>query len=135
MALDDHDLARLVDAARLARSRAYAPYSNFTVGCALQLADGTVVTGANIENSSYGLVLCAERAAMASLYADRPPGERSIVAVVIAGPDDVADCSPCGGCRQWIHELAPDAVVAFPWKGEVVTVGVDQLLPYGFDLG
>jgi cytidine deaminase len=134
MPVDDHDLARLTDAARLARTRAYAPYSNFPVGCALLLADGTVVTGANVENGSYPLGLCAETAAMASLYADHPEGERSIVAVVVAGPDGVADCSPCGACRQWIHELAPEAVVAFPWHGQQVAVTVDELLPFGFSL-
>jgi cytidine deaminase len=134
MPVQDRDIARLADAARLARTRAYAPYSNFPVGCALLLADGTVVTGANVENGSYGLGLCAERAAMASLFADHPPGERTIAAVVVAGPDGVADCSPCGACRQWIHELAPDAVVAFPWHGELVAVTVDELLPFGFEL-
>jgi cytidine deaminase len=133
MPVQDYDIARLADAARLARTRAYAPYSDFQVGCALLMADGTVVTGANVENGSYGLGLCAERAAIASLFADHPPGERTIEAVVVVGPDGV-DCSPCGACRQWIHELAADAVVVFPWQGELVSVTVPELLPFGFVL-
>lgn len=130
----DDAIAELFAAARQARRGAYAPYSDFAVGCAVLLDDGTVITGANIENGSYPVGLCAERATIATVFAQRPPGQRHIAAVAVAGPDDAADCAPCGACRQWLHELAGDATVVFPWHGEVRAAAVSELLPFGFDL-
>lgn len=134
MALTEEQLATLTEAARTARARSYSPYSNFAVGCAALLGDGTVVTGANIENGSYPVGICAERATIATIFSQRAPDERDIVAVVVAGPDDVDNCAPCGGCRQWLHELAPNATIGFPWDGSTVTMPVSDLLPFGFDL-
>jgi cytidine deaminase len=91
-------LARADEAARAA----YAPYSNYLVGCALLLKDGRVVTGCNVENAAYPLGVCAERAAISKAASDgvRPGG---IEAVAI-------NASPCGGCRQWLHEWQVERV-------------------------
>jgi len=134
MAVAQDVLEALAEAARSARAGAYAPYSEFPVGCAVLLADGTTVTGANIENGVYPVGLCAERAAIATVFSSRPAGERDIVAVVVVGPEGVADCSPCGGCRQWLHEFASDATIAFPQHGKLHATTAAELLPYGFTL-
>jgi len=97
------DPATLLDAAREAASRAYAPYSDFAVGAALLFDDGSIVTASNVENASYGLSLCAETLAVSKAMND---GRRAgLLAVAVAGPG--ADLtSPCGRCRQVLHELA-----------------------------
>jgi cytidine deaminase len=120
--LDDGDLLEL---AREAAGGAYAPYSGFHVGAAVLARDGRVVTGANVENSSYGLTLCAERAALGRAVAEGiRPGDVEAVAVT---------ASPCGACRQWLLEFAVERV-AFPWQGELVARRPDDLLPESFRL-
>jgi len=120
--MDDGDLLEL---AREAAGGAYAPYSGFHVGAAVLARDGRVVTGANVENSSYGLTLCAERAALGRAVAEGiRPGDIEAVAVT---------ASPCGGCRQWLLEFAVERVL-FPWQGELVARGPDELLPESFRL-
>jgi cytidine deaminase len=118
----------LMDAAREARSRAYAPYSGFTVGAALQTQDGTIVTGCNVENASYGLAICAERVAFARAIAQ---GHRHFSALAIAGPDGV-DAPPCGACRQFAAEFAPALTVSFTARDSVVRTTIDRLLPEAF---
>jgi len=98
---------RLVAAARRARERAYAPYSNFTVGAAALCADGRVFEGCNIENAAYGPTVCAERVAMFCAVA---AGCREIRAIAIVGPGE-EPLTPCGTCRQVMWELAPEASV------------------------
>jgi cytidine deaminase len=94
----------LISAARDAATRAYAPYSNFHVGAAVLLTDGRVVTGANVENASYGLSLCAETVAMAKIANDGLLANVVEVAVIGGtGPDPVR---PCGRCRQVLNEAA-----------------------------
>lgn len=103
---------RLVDAARDAARNAHAPYSRFAVGAALLMTDGSLVTGANVENASYGLSLCAETVAIATAAAQGRLGD--IVAVGVIGgamdaegrPTGTAPVSPCGRCRQVINEAA-----------------------------
>ncbi len=92
-------------AAMEARGRAYAPYSNFTVGAAVLASDGTLHTGANIENASYGLTICAERVAMAAAIMS---GRSTFLAIAVASPGAVA---PCGACRQFLVEFSPQAEV------------------------
>ncbi len=127
-------LAReLVSAAAEAATRAYAPYSKFRVGAAVRGERG-VYLGANVENASYGLSLCAERAALAAAVT---AGERHILAVGLACIDAPADADievrmPCGACRQWLIELAPDAEIAILGVARPVTAR--ELLPLAFTL-
>ena len=120
--MDDRDLLEL---AGEAAGGAYAPYSGFRVGAAVLARDGRVVTGTNVENSSYGLTLCAERAALGRAVAEGiRPGDVAAVAVT---------ASPCGACRQWLLEFAVERVL-FPWQGELVARRPDELLPESFRL-
>jgi len=100
MTMTDEDL---IAAARAAAENAYVPYSRFPVGAALRFADGSVVTGANVENASYGLALCAETVAVAKAMAEGVRG--GLVAVAVTGPGR-EPLTPCGRCRQVLNELA-----------------------------
>ena len=120
----------LLAAARGARERSYAPYSNVAVGAALLCDDGTVVTGANVENASYGLTLCAERAAVAAAVAG---GHTRYRAIAVAGPPG-AIASPCGGCRQVLAEFGPTMRVIFTSSERYESFSLDQLLPVVFEL-
>ena len=118
------------DAELLARAdaiagKAYAPYSKFDVGCAVLLRDGTVVEGVNVENAAYPLGICAERNGIGTAVTQgHGPGDFEAIAIT---------ASPCGGCRQWLHELGFDRVV-FRNRGEVVTLSPAELLPESFEL-
>jgi cytidine deaminase len=109
------DADRLVAAARLARERAVAPYSNFKVGAALEAVDGTIVTGCNIENASYGLTLCAERVAMFKALSD---GHRHFIRMAVVA-DTQDPTSPCGACRQVLWEFAQDLEIVLANLAEV----------------
>ncbi|MEZ4367956.1 MAG: cytidine deaminase [Kofleriaceae bacterium] len=124
-------MARLEAAARAAQRRAYAPYSGFPVGAAVS-AGGRIFAGANVENASYGLTVCAERNAIAAAV---NAGHRTIDAVAVittASPP----ASPCGMCRQVMREFAPDPaavpVVAFNGDGARRVFTVAELLPGSF---
>ena len=99
---------KLVEAAREAAARAYAPYSDFHVGAALLLDDGRVFSGCNVENASYGLTCCAERVALFKWVSE---GGGKVRAMALISPDHESYISPCGACRQVIMELAPDALI------------------------
>lgn len=118
----------LLDAARTARARAYAPYSDFAVGAAVETQEGSIITGANVENASFGLTICAERAAIVRAIAE---GHRAFRAVAVAGPDGV-DTAPCGTCRQFIAEFDPDMPVTFTSSDGVVHTTLSKLLPFAF---
>ena len=131
----------LVAAARAAAGAAYAPYSRFHVGAALRFADGSVVTGANVENASYGLSLCAETVAAAKAMAAGVRGGLEAVAVSGgpvdgAGPGTAPVITPCGRCRQVLSELAQlggtDPVVWCAGADEVVEARLSELLPRAF---
>ena len=111
--------------AERARARAYAPYSKFAVGAALLTRDGRVVHGCNIENASFGLSICAERNAVWKALSE---GESDFVAVAVtAGREGGA--SPCGACRQVMHEFAPDLVVYWrDSRGRIVSEKLKRLL-------
>jgi cytidine deaminase len=132
--IDPAQRERLIAAARSAASRAYAPYSRFHVGAAVLGESGRIYRGANIENASYGLSECAERIALA---AARVGGEESPVALAVACVDapegsPLEGRLPCGACRQWIQELAPDAQIIV--AGEEHDFSIGDLMPHAFAL-
>ncbi|WP_435418685.1 cytidine deaminase [Parerythrobacter aurantius] len=127
----------LITAAREAALQSYSPYSDYPVGAALRFADGSLVTGTNIENASYGLALCAETIAVAKAMADGVRG--GLVAVAVVGPQDKgggAPITPCGRCRQVLNELAQlggtDPEVLCVGEDEVRRVKLSELLPHAF---
>ena len=95
---------QLLTLAREAAGKAYAPYSNFHVGCAIESVDGDVVTGANMENACYPLGMCAEQSALTA--AQHAFGLDKVARVAVVGGTDATVCTPCGGCRQAILEAA-----------------------------
>ena len=117
--------AELLERADAIAARAYAPYSEFLVGCAVLARDGTVIEGVNVENAAYPLGVCAERNALSTAVTQGyRPGDFEAIAI---------NASPCGGCRQWLHEMGFDRVV-FRNRGEVVTMTPAELLPETFEL-
>lgn len=142
----DDGARELIDAARKAAGNAYAPYSKFAVGAAVRLADGSIVTGANFENASYGLSLCAETVALAT--ANAQGRFRDVVAIGVIGGRmghaDTAPVSPCGRCRQILNEAAQIAGIDLPVfcagaAGDAIAEHrLSDLLPHAFgpaDLG
>jgi cytidine deaminase len=121
----------LWDLAVEVRERAYAPYSNFPVGAALRVDGGEIVTGANVENGSYGLTICAERAAVAAAVSQ---GHRRFEAIAVATDPAALTGSPCGACRQVLAEFARDMPVTYQRDGKLVTESVSELLPATFEL-
>jgi len=122
--------SELVRAARRARKHARADYSGFRVGAALEAADGTIITGCNIENASYGLTMCAERVAMFKAISEGHKRFRRIVEV--ADTDDPTP--PCGPCRQILWEFAGDIeVIIANLRRETARLRMKELLPLPFD--
>jgi cytidine deaminase len=130
----DASLQRLFAAARKAAENAYAPYSRFQVGAALELTNGSVVSGANVENTSYGLTVCAECAAVVRAVAENGPNVRvrSIAVANLANKPS----PPCGACRQVLAEFVePDAQIVFQAEQGTRCMPFAELLPLTFDLG
>lgn len=130
---EDNNRDSLIAAARRAMENSYSPYSKFRVGAALRFADGTVVTGTNVENASYGLTLCAETVAVAKALDDGHRGGLEEVAVI---GDTDAPVTPCGRCRQVLNELAElgstDPVIYCAGNSDVVETRMSDLLPRAF---
>ncbi|WP_033069570.1 cytidine deaminase [Thalassospira australica] len=121
----------LIDAALMARDKAYAPYSNFFVGAALRTAGGKVISGCNVENAAYPEGVCAEAGAISSMVLS---GETKFDEIAVVGLGDVA-CTPCGGCRQKIREFTgPDATIyIINESGEtLLTLSREELIPHSF---
>lgn len=119
----------LFAAALTASQMSYSPYSHFRVGAAILCEDGTIITGANIENRSYGLTICAERSAVVTALSS---GYRTFKAIAIATPDADYPVSPCGACRQVLSEFfPPDSAVRFgPDICNTQTSTVGALFPF-----
>lgn len=127
MAASDNEL---FEAARAAFDRALAGYSRFKVGAALETADGTIVTGCNIENATYGLTMCAERLAMFKALSE---GHRAFRRILVLA-DTESPTPPCGACRQILWEFAGDIEVILANLGGIVTrSSTSALLPAPFD--
>jgi cytidine deaminase len=106
--------------------RAYAPYSNYLVGAAVRTRDGRVFEGVNVENAAYPLGVCAEKSALvAAVSAGYGPGDFEAIGIT---------ASPCGGCRQWLHEMRIDVVTYRRSTCEIVTATPAELLPDTWDL-
>jgi len=126
----------LIGLAREAAAKAYAPYSNFQVGCAVESVDGQVVTGANMENACYRLGVCAEQSALTA--AQHRFGLGNVARVAVSGGTGPVVCTPCGGCRQAILEAAQLSgrdveILCASGDGSTVerhTIG--ELIPFGF---
>ncbi len=123
----------LLQLARQAALRAHCPYSHFRVGAALVAGD-QIFTGVNVEISSYGLTLCAERSALAAaISAGASPVTQVAVACIDTPPEAPAnERTPCGACRQWLADLAPQAIIYIDGIAEDFTI--DKLLPCAFGL-
>lgn len=122
---------QLIQAAVAAAPNAYAPFSNFRVGAALLGDDGQIYPGVNVENSSYGLTICAERSAAVSAIT---AGAKKIAAVAVVSP---GGAKPCGACRQFLYEFGPEMTVLLVDSDnptESIEVSLEDLLPGGFRL-
>jgi cytidine deaminase len=120
----------LIEAALAAREKAFAPFSHFQVGAALETEDGTIIPGCNVESASYGLTMCAERVAV---FRGVSEGFHCFKRVAIV-TDTPTPTPPCGACRQLLWEFAPDAEVLLAnLTGKVLRYTVRELIPHGFD--
>lgn len=125
--MDDRELVRL---AKEVLPYAYAPYSGYRVGAALLTIEGPVFRGVNVENASYGLTICAERAALAAAVA---AGYRSFSAVAVASEGEGEDEPfPCGACRQVLMEFGGMRIIIAGKKGKILSFNLEDLLPYPF---
>ena len=117
----------LLDMAIAAREFAYAPYSKYKVGAALEAEDGRVFTGCNIENAAYGNTICAERTALGKAVSE---GALRFTRIAISSSGSTP--YPCGACRQSLYEFAPDLRILMTWDGNVRESTLEALLPHGF---
>jgi len=127
---------QLLDRAREAAAKAYAPYSRFQVGCAIESVDGEVVTGANMENACYRLGLCAEQSALTAAQHDF--GLHKVARIAVVGGSGAVVCTPCGGCRQAILEAAQlggrdlEILCSNGNGSKIERHTISSLIPHGF---
>ena len=125
--ISDEQKETLIAAARAVRCHSYSPYSKYPVGVALFCEDGSIITGANVENASYGLTCCAERAAV---FAAVSQGKQQFTALALATRDGG---SPCGACRQVLNEFNPKMlVIVVADDGACLESSLEDLLPHAF---
>lgn len=120
----------LLEKAKEAAARAYAPYSGYKVGAALHCTDGTIFTGCNVENASFSLTICAERTAVFKAISE---GHRNYEAIAIY-VDSETLFPPCGACRQVLHEFSPELRVIYASQDETYIKTIGELLPGAFVL-
>ena len=127
---------QLLALAREAATKAYAPYSNFQVGCAIESIDGEVVTGANMENACYRLGICAEQSALTA--AQHQFGLDKVARIAVSGGTGSVVCTPCGGCRQAIFEAAQlsgcnlEILCSSGDGAKIERHSIEELIPFGF---
>ena len=122
-----------MDNAKEASKKSYSPFSRFAVGACVLTKSGKMYTGCNVENSSFGMTICAERCAIFKAVSE---GEREILAVAIYSPN-ADDCNPCGACRQVMYEFQPDdgeVEVITETLGSLTVRKLSEYLPYGFKI-
>ncbi len=126
------DYKLLMDTAKEAAKKSYSPFSKFAVGAGVLTASGNIYGGCNIENSSFGMTICAERCAIFKAVSD---GEKEILAVAIYSPNE-DDCYPCGACRQVMYEFQGDNEIEIitEEKGNLNIKKMSDFLPYGFKI-
>ncbi|MCB5261371.1 MAG: cytidine deaminase [Candidatus Cloacimonetes bacterium] len=124
------DLNNLLEVAREAAKQAYAPYSGYHVGSAVKCTDGSVYSACNVENASYSLSICAERAAIFKALSE---GKRDFTAIAIYVDSDKI-FPPCGACRQVIYEFSPKITVVYANHDETIETTIAELLPGAFGL-
>ncbi|KOP83487.1 cytidine deaminase [Cytobacillus solani] len=124
------NVEKLIEEAKIARDKAYVPYSKFKVGAALLTEDGKIYHGCNIENAAYSMCNCAERTAIFKAYSE---GDKKFTAMAVVADTD-RPCSPCGACRQVIAELCPKDMKVFltNLKGDIQEISIEGLLPGAF---
>ena len=120
---------KLYETAKDAAKNAFAPFSNFHVGAALLASDGRIFTGCNVENSSYGATICAERTALVKAISE---GSRRFAAIAVVSQD--GEAWPCGICRQVLYEFSPEMLVITGNDEHLAVVKLNELLPHGFRL-
>lgn len=121
-------LDQLRQSAEAARRNAYAPYSGFAVGAAVEGHSGLIYSGCNVENASFGLTICAERSAILQAVSS---GETSLRRLLVTA-DINSPVAPCGACRQVMHEFGVEEVIMCNMRGENMTVSLKELLPLAF---
>lgn len=126
----DYDL--LISKAKDAAKASYSPFSKFAVGAAVLMSNGQIYTGCNIENSSFGMTICAERCAIFKAVSE---GQKEILAVAIYSPN-AADCYPCGACRQVMYEFQGETeiVVITEHENKPIPRKLSDFLPFGFKI-
>lgn len=126
------DYKLLMDTAKEAAKKSYSPFSKFAVGAGVLTSSGKIYGGCNIENSSFGMTICAERCAIFKAVSD---GEKEILAVAIYSPNE-DDCYPCGACRQVMYEFQGDNEIEIitEEKGNLNIKKMSDFLPYGFKI-
>ena len=126
------DYKLLMDTAKEASKKSYSPFSKFAVGAGVLTSSGKVYGGCNIENSSFGMTICAERCAIFKAVSD---GEKEILAVAIYSPNE-DDCYPCGACRQVMYEFQGEREIEIitEEKGELNIKKMSDFLPFGFKI-
>jgi cytidine deaminase len=127
--MDLEKARRLINQAKAARDFSQAKYSNFKVGAAVETIDDEIYTGCNIECSSYGLSICAERVALTKAISE---GKKKFKSIAIIGPDQDY-CPPCGACRQLLYDYAPDIIVLVTNGKDIKEYNIKELLPNAFD--
>ena len=128
-----YDYKLLMDKAKQASKMSYSPFSRFAVGACVLAKSGNLYSGCNVENSSFGMTICAERCAIFKAVSE---GERAIYAVAIYSPN-ADDCNPCGACRQVMYEFQDedrDIEIITENMGELIVRKLSEYLPYGFKI-